>query len=78
MPDDISFEARLVKVSDLVTRPRQEQFSIIFQAPADAPAEQGLFGVHHEAIGDFELFLVPVGSDDKETRFQAVFNQLIE
>jgi hypothetical protein len=31
----------------------------------------------HEAIGDFELFLVPIGRDETGTFYEAVFNRLI-
>jgi hypothetical protein len=75
---NMSVDAELIKISDLLTRPRQEQFSILFLSGADTPAEQGLFAVHHETLGDFELFLVPVGSDEKGITFQAVFNKLVE
>jgi hypothetical protein len=32
----------------------------------------------HESIGDFDLFLVPIGRDESGTFYEAVFNRLIE
>ena len=32
----------------------------------------------HDSIGEFELFLVPVGRDDSGTFYEAVFNRLVK
>jgi hypothetical protein len=31
----------------------------------------------HDSIGDFDLFLVPIGRDESGTFYEAVFNRLI-
>lgn len=69
-------ESELVEVSELLLSPRQERFSIIFRTSNDVFLEQGLRPLEHDAMGQFELFLVPVGRDQVGTYYEAVFNRL--
>jgi hypothetical protein len=48
-------------------------FSLIFHAPPLALLEQQLFGVEHDVLEPFVLFLVPIGPDDAGMRYEAVF-----
>jgi hypothetical protein len=51
-------------------RPDHPAFSLIFQAPEPQPQPQQIFTLEHSELGEFELFLVPVGP----TEYQAVIN----
>jgi hypothetical protein len=54
-----------------------ECFSLVFRAPADVSLEQCTYQVKHEALGDFPLFLVPLGpSGDGGQDLEAVINRL--
>ena len=53
---------------------RSESFSLLFRVPVDAPRQQGTCQIEHDAIGAFNLFLVPVGQDDAGLHFEAIFN----
>lgn len=75
---DKAVETELIEVSELVSRPRQESFSLIFRAPIEVEAVQGNYKTEHQAMGNFDLFLVPMGQNEKGTEFQAVFNRLLE
>lgn len=66
----------LSEVSELKTSPRQEQFSIVFQGPLEAFLGQGGRQFEHEEMGDFSLFLVPIGQDENGYQYEAVFNRL--
>ena len=55
-----------------------ERFSAFFHGPGDLYLRQGTYSVEHEAMGDFELFLVPVEKDEKGLRYEAVFNYFRE
>jgi hypothetical protein len=35
---------------------------------------QGVYPLDHEAMGAFELFLVPVGKNERGYQYEAVFN----
>jgi hypothetical protein len=53
-----------------------EQFSLIFHAPAGAPVRDGTHAFQHPALGEFNLFIVPVGpSNLRRTVYQACFGR---
>ena len=55
-----------------------ERFSIFFVGPGDRYLPQQVYSVEHEAMGVFDLFLVPVGKDQSGYRYEAVFNYFQE
>jgi len=65
----------LSEVSELKLSPRQEQFAIVFRGPLDLFLGQGMRHFQHEKMGQFDLFLVPIGQDDKGFYYEAVFNR---
>ena len=71
-----AIETELVEVSELLLSPRQERFSIVFRASNDIFLGQGQWPHEHEVMGQFELFLVPVGRDEDGSYYEAVFNRL--
>lgn len=75
---DKPVETELIEVSELVSRPRQESFSLVFRAPPDVEAGQGNYKTEHQSMGEFALFLVPMGNSEKGAEFEAVFNRLLE
>lgn len=75
---DKPVETELIEVSELVSRPRQESFSLIFRAPLEVEAGQGNYKTEHQSMGAFDPFLVPMSKSEKGAEFQAVFNRLLE
>jgi hypothetical protein len=67
----------LVEVADGYSTPKQEQFSLRFRGDRASIYPQRIYAVKHASIGEFELFLVPVGRDDSGTFYEAVFNRFI-
>src|ERR1044071_6794722 len=67
----------LVKVTPLSTA-GQVQFSIQFQGPENPFLPQRIYTLEHEALGRFELFLVPVGKNSSGFEYEAVFNRVAE
>ena len=67
----------LVEVRAGRTTPRQEQFALLFCGPLTTPFWQGLWPIRHETLGQFDLFLVPVGRDEEGCYYEAVFNRLL-
>ena len=51
-------------------RPDQPAFSLFFDAPGGELREQQIFTLRHSELGEFDLFLVPVGPQ----RYEAVIN----
>ncbi|MDQ3805152.1 MAG: hypothetical protein M3416_15155 [Acidobacteriota bacterium] len=51
-----------------------ERFSVFFRGPAHLRLSQHTFSLAHERMGEFDLFLVPVGRDAQGFLYEAVFN----
>jgi hypothetical protein len=68
----------LVEFVEFHTAPKQEQFSLRFRGDHAQVFPQQLYAMKHEEMGEFELFLVPVGRDDSGTIYEAVFNRFID
>jgi len=73
--DASAMELELIHVEEKSPSPRQEQFILTFRAPANAPPEQQIFTLQHEALGSGIMFLVPVGRDASGLIYEAVFNR---
>lgn len=55
---------------------KMERFSVFFDGPADSILPQQTLQMRHEMMGEFDMFLVPIGGDEKVFRYEAVFNYL--
>jgi hypothetical protein len=56
--------------NSLATR---EAFSLFFRGPRDTYLQQSMYLFEHEALGTFEIFIVPVGQDATGYQYEAVF-----
>jgi hypothetical protein len=54
-----------------------EKFSLLFRGPADQPLSQDTYSFDHKALGQFTMFIVPVGAESADGKrfYQAVFNR---
>ena len=48
-------------------------FSIVFRGPTTPALRQGIHRFEHEALGAFELFIVPIEPDADGPRYEAIF-----
>lgn len=48
--------------------------SLTFRGPAEPALRQGTLDMSHPDLGEFALFVVPVGHDESGTEYQAVFS----
>ena len=48
-------------------------FSIVFRGDSELNLEQQIYHISQDTLGDMELFIVPIGPDDKGMRYEAVF-----
>jgi hypothetical protein len=55
--------------------PGYEAFSIVFRGPSDPLLPQGMHRFHRDAIGTFDLFIVPIRRDQHGLYYEAVFNR---
>jgi uncharacterized protein DUF6916 len=49
-------------------------FSLTFHGPPAPVMVQRIYSVDHPTLGSFELFLVPVGADDRGILYEVVFS----
>jgi len=67
----------LIQLTNGHSTPRQEQFALRFRGDHHRILPQRIYPIKHDSIGDFDLFLVPIGQDKTGTFYEAVFNRLI-
>jgi pimeloyl-ACP methyl ester carboxylesterase len=51
----------------------RQPFSIVFRGPPDVLLPQRIYKIEHDQIGAFDLFIVPIGPDEKGLRYEAIF-----
>jgi hypothetical protein len=54
--------------------PRKQPYSIYFRGPRQPVLPQAIYRMEHDRMEVMELFLVPIGPDEKGMRYEAVFN----
>jgi hypothetical protein len=72
------YAMELVEFVDGYSTAKQEQFSLRFRGDREKVFPQRIYAMKHEVIGEFELFLVPIGRDDSGTFYEAVFNRFVK
>lgn len=75
-------DLELVQVKGYMKNPGDqegmERFSIFFTGPAKPFLAQSTYSLSHDAMGTFDVFLVPIKPDGEGSRYEAVFNYIKE
>jgi hypothetical protein len=48
-------------------------FTLLFRGPVEPILPQRIYRLEHDSVGPIEIFIVPVGSDEAGTTYEAVF-----
>lgn len=75
--DGKSVDIELDVVTELKERANQRSFSVFFTVPQSYFVEQGLYDIQHEVLGDMQLFLVPIITEQPRQELEAVFSFLV-
>ena len=75
LPAQRNLAAKLKLSEGEAAKLKEESYSLIFRGPSDEPLRQRAYKMKHHALGDLEIFLVPVGKDDGGRYYEAVFNR---
>jgi len=59
------------------SRPAYENFSLLFRGPVDRVLPQKIYPFESKQLGQFELFIVPIGQDQSGTKYEATFNRRV-
>jgi hypothetical protein len=78
LENDQSFDLELVELSERKLSSVQERFSFILLGPNDKFLGQGMRHLQHAVLGELDLFLVPVGQNERGTNYEVVFNYLVK
>lgn len=78
LPRAVPLTVELIEVNQARSAPGYEAFSMVFRGPSDAFLPQATYRFHHEALGTFDLFIVPVNQDQQGLYYEAVFNHRCE
>jgi hypothetical protein len=70
-------ELELIQLTEGVSTPKHEQFALVFRGPNNPFLQQMIYHMEHERLGEFDLFLVPVGRDQEGVQYEAVFNRFL-
>ena len=71
-------DAQLIEVHEGCLTERFEQFSVLFTGPKEPLFKQGTYGFEHAAMGSFDLFMVPISSDEGGTVYEVVFGRKLQ
>jgi hypothetical protein len=52
---------------------RRLPFSVVFRGPLEPILPQRIYRFEHDALGAFDLFIVPIGPDEGGMQYEAVF-----
>ena len=55
----------------------EESFTLLFKGRHEQRLEQETYKIENDTMGTFPLFIVPVYSHDKDSRYEAVFNRSV-
>ena len=69
-------ELEIADVSELVTSPGQESYSVMLRGSPDFMLAQRGYHFEHDEFGEVDLFLVPVRQDKDGVYYEVVFSQL--
>ena len=74
--DQIETEARIIEVAKINKYESQNRdpFSILFLIENQSVFSQQTCTFSHHSMEDFDIFIVPIGQDEKGTRYEAIFN----
>jgi hypothetical protein len=71
-------ELVIFTVRDLEKSPRpgahRAAFTVELKGPAELRLPQQIFTFHHDALGDSEVFIVPLAPDVYGSKFELLFN----
>jgi len=75
---DATMPLELVAVNVQNFSRRVDNFSLVFRGQPSPWLPQCIYRVKHERLGEFNLFLVPIGPDSQGMQYEAVFNRLVD
>lgn len=70
--------SKLVEVGPVEYRARHELFRLVFEAPTNAPLVDQVYPIRNPYLGNFELFLKPIGESAAGIRFEGIVSRIVD
>lgn len=72
--DDLTLKlARAEAIETQAKGAKRQQFSLLFEGPAEPVLPQAIYTLENDELGTFQIFLVPVAADEEGVDYEAVF-----
>jgi hypothetical protein len=71
-----ALQVELVEATEMHAPAGYEAFSLVFRGPPSPLLPQAIYRFQHQAIGVFDLFIVPIHQDQQGLYYEAVVNYL--
>ncbi len=77
-PFDLELESVKIYAGHEGDQEQLERFSVFFTGAIEVFLPQATYSLEHEAMGEFLIFLVPIGKSETGFRYEGVFNYFRE
>ncbi|HEX8772060.1 MAG TPA: hypothetical protein VF735_00555 [Pyrinomonadaceae bacterium] len=72
----VATELQLIEAHNVgKAAPGYEQFSLLFRGPLDSFLEQTIYTFKHDALGTFDMFIVPVQKNQDGFIYESIINR---
>src|ERR1700730_3101865 len=75
--DSVAIDLELIECRRLTPHPSgkdtREPFALTLRGPGRPVLPQRIYALRNERMGEVEIFLVPIGPDEKGMRYEAIF-----
>ena len=76
MDGSFPLAVELIAVEEPAAPPHVEVFCLQFRGPSTPVLPQLIHRMQHDRLGNLQLFLTPLSSDESGTVYEAVFNRV--
>ena len=76
--EEVETTLELIEANRIKSAPNQEAFSLVFLGTKDFVLPQQTYTMTHENLGAGMIFLVPIEQSEAGTKYEALFNRIIE
>ena len=73
-PIDLTLAEVAVRPSEPNEQDGMARFSVMFFGPPEFCLPQQMYRLAHPEMGEFDVFLVPIGKEEKGFNYEAVYN----
>lgn len=73
--NNLAVDFELIETSSLHSS-NIESFKLLFKGPVDTIYPQKIYHFEHTALGEIELFIVPIKKDDVGIYYETIFSRL--